>query len=209
MTASPPQGPARFVAALERLDRGQLAGLRRSLGGDERGVYWLQGLYARTGYGDARPHQHAALRLVAGLYALRPGKEPAPDDGAAPDESSPNADAAPPSTTPTSTTTIGRLMGQLYRAQDERPSTEKRFLALLDADREGLEHHLRQSVALLAAHDLTPDWTRLTADLLYWGDPVRRTWARDFYREASREPGDQDQSAGDLSASTDDQGGAP
>lgn len=174
--------PARFVAELARLERGSLAQLRRSLGGDERDVYWLESLYVRSGYGTAKDFEKDILRLVAGLYALKPRARR--DEGDAAEEETLPADTADPEKGPS----IGTLMGQLYLAQGARPSTEKRFLALLDADRDGLPYHLRQAVALLASEDLTPNWARLTRDLLRWGDRVRREWAQDFYREISREP---------------------
>lgn len=172
---------ARFVSELARLDRGDLAGLRRSLGGDERGAYWLEGLYVRSGYGQEDASRKTMLGLVAGLYALKP---PIRDDGEEepePEQEQAEAKAASPAPS------IGVLMGRLYTAQGARPSTEKRFLALLDADRGGLPHHLRQAVTLLATEHLTPDWTGLVGDLLYWGDRVRRKWARDFYGEIYRD----------------------
>ena len=172
---------ARFVNELARLERGQLAQLRRGLGGDERSVYWLEGLYARTGYGAAPKPTRDALQLLAGLYALRPQ---ARDEGEEPDIPGEAAAAAKAEHAPS----IGRLMGRLYVAQGARPSTEKRFLALLDADRDGLNYQMRQAVMLLATEDLTPDWVRLASDLLHWGDPVRRRWAREFYSEIHREP---------------------
>lgn len=176
--------PARFVAELGRLERGPLAQLRRGLGGDERGVYWLEGLYTRTGYGTAEPYQKEALGLVAGLYALKPQAQQ--EEGDAAEVEPPPAGNADSEKGPS----IGLLMGRLYLAQDRRPSTEKRFLALLDADRDGLNYQMRQAVTLLATEDLTPDWVRLTRDLLRWGDRVRRQWAQDFYREISREAKD-------------------
>lgn len=176
--------PARFARELSRLERGKLAQLRRGLGGDERSVYWLEGLYARTGYLEASPTGKEALKLVAGLYALKPKAQ---DDGDAAEQS---AEIAPePSRKAVS---IGKQMGQLYLRQDRRPSTEKRFLALLDADREGIGHHMRQAVTLLATADLTPDWEKLVTDLLYWNDRTRREWARDFYAEIYREESRQD-----------------
>lgn len=175
--------PARFVAELSRLERGPFAQLRRGLGGDERGVYWLEGLYTRTGYGEAKPFEKEALGLVAGLYALKPQARQDEGDAAKVEPPAENADTEKgPS--------IGLLMGRLYLAQGSRPSTEKRFLALLDADRDGLNYQMRQAVTLLDTEDLTPDWVRLTTDLLRWGDRVRRGWAQDFYREISREAKD-------------------
>ncbi|MBZ9751896.1 type I-E CRISPR-associated protein Cse2/CasB [Deinococcus sp. HMF7604] len=177
--------PARFVAELNRLERGPRAQLRRGLGGDERSVYWLEGIYARTGYDRAQPYERAALQLLAGLYALQPKTD---DDSDLTEDTSPE-----PPEKAAKANTIGRLMGRLYLAQDARPSTEKRFLALLDTDRDGLNHQLRQAVMLLSAGDLTPDWVRLTGDLLHWGDSVRRQWAQDFYQEtAPKAPSRQD-----------------
>lgn len=62
-------------------------------------------------------------------------------------------------------------------------STEKRFIALLDADEDQLPHRLRQMVALLGEQPI--DFDTLLSDLLRWrGDDkhVQTTWARDFYR---------------------------
>lgn len=62
-------------------------------------------------------------------------------------------------------------------------STERRFIALLDADREQLPHRLRQMVALLKEQTL--DFGALLTDLLRWQDerkPTQNAWARQFYR---------------------------
>ncbi len=175
--------PAAFVQLLQELDRGELAQLRRTLSGDEASAYWLERLYIRAGYGQGRENRsaRAMLGLLAGLYALKP--KPQKEEQAS-EETGGSAEGA--SDAASSGVTVGALMGQLYLLQGKRPSTEKRFLTLLDADREGLRYHLRQAVNLLAAEDLTPDWERLAADLVYWGDPVRRRWASDFYGEVAR-----------------------
>ncbi|MEW6316030.1 MAG: type I-E CRISPR-associated protein Cse2/CasB [Pseudomonadota bacterium] len=62
-------------------------------------------------------------------------------------------------------------------------STERRFISLLDADREQLPHRLRQMVALLDEQPI--DFETLLDDLLRWNSESKRTqnaWARDFYR---------------------------
>jgi CRISPR system Cascade subunit CasB len=62
-------------------------------------------------------------------------------------------------------------------------STERRFISLLDADREQLAHRLRQMVALLGEQPI--DFGALLDDLLRWNSESKRTqnaWARDFYR---------------------------
>ena len=67
-------------------------------------------------------------------------------------------------------------------------STERRFIALLDADRDQLPHRLRQIIALLKEQSI--DFDALLAGLLYWEDDQKRTqnaWARDFYRNLNHE----------------------
>lgn len=162
---------------LSHLDRGQLAQLRRSLGDDLPGqsVPWLEGLYLRSGLYGLPDRQWRALAVVAGLYALI--ERPDADDE--------------PQPAPEFRDSFGRTFGQLYLAQEQRPSTEKRFLALLDADMDGLPYALRQAVTLLKAAGMRPDWVQLMADINFWehdtaGERVRRRWARDFYRSAER-----------------------
>lgn len=193
--AAPPS--ARYeplVLNLSRLDRSQLAGLRRSLGDDRPGqsVPWLEGVFLRSGLGQLHDAQWRALAVVASLYALieRP-------DGEAEAEA-----------TPEHRDSFGRTFGQLYLAQEQRPSTEKRFLALLDADMDGLPYALRQAVTLLGADGRRPDWVQLMADVGWWdhntaGDRVRRRWALDFYRSAERRSEtDTDADSADLPTGT-------
>ncbi len=62
-------------------------------------------------------------------------------------------------------------------------STERRFISLLDADREQLPHRLRQMVALLGEQPI--DFEALLDDLLRWNGESKHTqnaWARNFYR---------------------------
>lgn len=71
-------------------------------------------------------------------------------------------------------------------------STERRFISVLDADREQLPHRLRQMIALLGEQSI--DFDALLRDLLNWNDERKRTqlaWARDFYRALNPYPQDQ------------------
>ena len=64
-------------------------------------------------------------------------------------------------------------------------STERRFIALLDADSDQLSHRLRQMVKLL--NDQLIDFDALLKRLQYWNNDQKYTqnqWARDFYRNA-------------------------
>lgn len=67
-------------------------------------------------------------------------------------------------------------------------STEKRFVTLLDADRDQLPHRLRQMIALLKEQAV--DFDDLLKQLLHWNDDQKRVqnaWARDFYRNVNNE----------------------
>lgn len=69
-----------------------------------------------------------------------------------------------------------------YQTATGSTSTERRFISLLDADRDQLPHRLRQIIALLKGHPI--DFEALLKGLLYWNDDQRCTqisWARDFY----------------------------
>ena len=71
----------------------------------------------------------------------------------------------------------------LHQIASGSASTERRFIHLLDADREQLPHRLRQMVALLNEQPL--DFQSLLNDLLFWNRDDKReqnVWARTFYR---------------------------
>ena len=77
------------------------------------------------------------------------------------------------------------------RSKDDRQrltSTEKRFVTLLDADRDQLPYRLRQMIALLKEQPI--DFDALLKDLLKWNDdqkPTQNAWARSFYRNMNQE----------------------
>lgn len=71
----------------------------------------------------------------------------------------------------------------LHQLASQSASTERRFIALLDADADALPYRLRQIVALLK--DQSIDFDALLKDLLRWSSPGKHTqnlWARQFYR---------------------------
>jgi CRISPR system Cascade subunit CasB len=70
-----------------------------------------------------------------------------------------------------------------HQLKSRSDSTERRFINLLDADREQLPHRLRQMVALL--NDQSIDFQTLLIDLIHWDSESKSTqirWARNFYR---------------------------
>jgi CRISPR system Cascade subunit CasB len=81
---------------------------------------------------------------------------------------------------------IGRACA-IHQVVSGSASTERRFIAMLDADSDQLPHRLRQTLALLKEH--TIDFDDLLKGLLYWNDDQKRTqnaWARDFYRNVNQ-----------------------
>lgn len=190
-----------FIDCLSRLERGQLAELRRSLGDDRPGdsAQFLEGVIVRSGMVKGN---RQAQYLIASLYALieRPHNDESEDETTA--------------RVTREGKSLGHLLGTKHvkqnkcfgRKPDDSSSTEKRFLALLDADADALPYQLRQAVALLKGSDVKPDWARLLSDVSGWnsdwGDLIRRRWAEDFYRVAAYE-GRDDSSDNTTDAQTD------
>lgn len=82
---------------------------------------------------------------------------------------------------------IGEAVAQ-HQLLSGSASTERRFIALLDADADELPYRLRQMVALLK--DQAIDFDALLADLLRWHAPDKRIqnqWARQFYRTLQKD----------------------
>lgn len=163
-----------FIRALSQLDRASLANLRRSVAAETHRAYFLERhiFAANIGHYPSR-----LLYLVAGLYALveRPHNTETQEDQDARAE--------------TEGKSLATLLGNLSRIKNDT-STEKRFLALLDADEDGLPYHLRQTVMLLNGQNVKPDWARLLKDIgtwhhPEWGENVRQRWAKDFYRAST------------------------
>jgi len=67
---------------------------------------------------------------------------------------------------------------------DEKRQREKRFIDLLDTDREELSYKLRQAITLIARDGIGLDWVRLVRHLGHWNHPdrwVQKEWARGFW----------------------------
>jgi len=177
-----------FIAHLCELakhDRGALAHLRRSLG-FAPGAFPPAYPYVERFVPRGRPANdpwRKALYLTAGLFARHPEHRE--------DES------------------LASALGRLARAR-ESASIERRFIALLGAESDGLPNMLRQVASLLAADGHPCDYGSLLNDLGVWlrpldsdgRDRIRQRWARDFYRtyDTTLETADNDQS--DLNEST-------
>lgn len=151
----------RFLEVLEGLRSGRewtraRAVLRRSLAFDPGGyppaMPYVEPFLQSAGNEGWRREAHY---LVAGLFALKDGEH---KEGR----------------------TLARALWEAKQAR-QSDSLEKRFLALLDADRDQIAHRLRQAVGLVEGG---LDFAQLLEDLLHWFDPRRRVqarWAREFY----------------------------
>lgn len=159
-----------FIDHLQQLaksNRGALAELRRSLtfapGTVPRIFPYVEPFIASDEHPDSA--RRLAHYLVAGLYALHPQQQGV---------------------------TLAKAMGALYRKQKLSPSTEGRFITLLESNAGTLAEPLRHCVTLLRTHNLAINYRTLLSDLTIWLNPtspdpldiLRRRWASDFYSAA-------------------------
>jgi CRISPR system Cascade subunit CasB len=69
---------------------------------------------------------------------------------------------------------------------------DQRFVALLDADSEGLFEHLRHAILLVRAHQIRVDWNDLLIAMFGWNREdrvIQRLWARAYW---GNEEGEED-----------------
>lgn len=158
----------------ERAGRGKnlaaLAALRRGLGkrpGEVPDVFPYVVPYIASWLPRQRQDDYF---LVASLFATHPRLWAHPDD--------------PRAHEPTNLGASLRLLSTAIAGG----SVEKRFTALLNAEREDLPEHLRHAVSLLKSHDIPLDWLQLLLDLRGWdweSHRIQREWARAFWRVVS------------------------
>jgi CRISPR system Cascade subunit CasB len=166
-----------LVAHVASLDRAALATLRHSLS-FAPGTWPHAFPIVEPFVASAPPARRAIAYLVAGLMAWSRGTEPGDGD-------------------------MGAACARLRSASDSG-SIERRFLDLLDADRDALPHRLRQMVALMASKSITPAWSELIRDLAAWDHPdryVQQRWARSFYRSDAE--ADDDETSPSAATTTD------
>lgn len=100
---------------------------------------------------------------------------------------------------PLSTETAYHDMGRVFRflavqqpGKEATQSLQRRFTALLDANRRDIAHHLRQAIAQAksARNPVAINYRRLLLDLIDWDNAdkfVQRRWARHFFFEPKNE----------------------
>lgn len=87
----------------------------------------------------------------------------------------------------------GRSLGvamRMVNESTESDSIEKRFVALLDADREQVPIHLRHAIQLCQSRQIGLDYNLLLRHMLQWNAPRRWTqlqWAREFWGRNQRD----------------------
>ena len=153
-----------WLESLNEKDTKVRAVLRRSLAFDPGAFVPAYPYVEPFLKGEDNPWQREMLYLVAGVWAAhwREGRNGAP-------------------------LPIGKACAA-YQTASGSTSTERRFINLLDADRDQLPHRLRQMIALLKEQSI--DFDGLLNGILYWNDDQKRTqnsWARDFYRNLKHE----------------------
>ncbi|MBB5801238.1 CRISPR system Cascade subunit CasB [Saccharothrix ecbatanensis] len=140
-----------------------LARLRRTFSGPRQEAEAYEYVFTH----DPPRSEEEAWLLVAGLFALHP--QPRRD--------------------PSRRGSMGGSMGELEARRGL--AAARRFTDLVARDRDGLPHHLRQTIRLLASHDITVNYDQLLDDLaILLGDDyreqdvrsVRLRWAREFHR---------------------------
>ena len=160
----------RFVAGLtqlvEREDRAALAALRRALGTPPGSQAEAARVVYRLLPANLSQWRERDCWLLAGLLALHPRALGTPPDG----QYRPN---------------LADSLRRLARQEHVSPEgVERRLIALLNAEREDLDDHLRHAVAQLRAHDIAIDYVQLMRDLRSWSAEerwVQRRWARAFW----------------------------
>jgi len=146
---------------VEREDRGALAQLRRGLGkppGSCAAMYPYVVPWLRT---DCPPWEQDAHYLVASLFAS-------------------HADHSD------HFRSMGETMRRVGAASGDDASTERRFVALLNASGDELPDHLRHAVALAKSKGVSVNYERLCKDIMNWNSDfrnVQKAWAADFWAQ--------------------------
>ncbi len=157
-----PRGGEKDVRESEH--RAELATLRRGLGRDAGTVMEMYRYIGPLLPSGARRQEEDAYFQVAALFALHPSHWPRPEGGPR--------------------NNFGASFRRLRLADGSTESVEKRFVALLDASSETIAHHLRHSVSLMRAKDVSVNYLLLLRDIQRWSSDdrwIQRDWARAYW----------------------------
>jgi CRISPR system Cascade subunit CasB len=154
-----------FIAALDQLDAGGRARLKRNAGRTLAEAHDGHRVFFQALPYDIHERAHEDYFLIATLFPLVAHRHQAGSLG-------------------TSLRQVRHLRGGAHDGRTN--SLDRRVQALLDSDREQLPFRLRQAVRLIAAEreHVALDWARLLRDVRSWEHPERRVqlrWARDYF----------------------------
>lgn len=152
-------------------DRGALAALRKGVG-EPGGWHPATAMVVDRAIGNVRlsRSEDEVLFMTAALFGLHPVVAP-------------RKEATYPPSLLASLSTWMQMVNRI--SDDDRKAMDRRVLALLNADREDLLHHLRHLIGMLRGSDVGIDWLRLARDVKAWDlaeRRVQRAWARDWWR---------------------------
>jgi CRISPR system Cascade subunit CasB len=175
-----------LTGLVDREDRASLAALRRGLGkapGEAAEAYRYVVPWLRR---DSPPWEDDVYFLVASLFALHQKNWKAVASNRR-------------------TTNLGASFARMAN-EVEGGSVERRFVALLNCDRDDLPEHLRHAISLLKSKEVPVDWTQLLQQIQDWARydrRVQREWARAFWGALpGSESADSGSTSGDGNPST-------
>lgn len=142
-----------LIGLKSRDDKGALAVLRRGLGKDGGTADMYPYIFR---FNPPKWHENSYF-LVASLFAFHPMHTDA-DIG------------------------FGKAVLRL-KQKNSSNSLEKRFIRLLDADREELSTLLRSFFSMFKSEDIALNYHSFMRDMIYFGENVTKQWARDFWYE--------------------------
>lgn len=167
----------------DREDRGALAALRRGLG-KPPGTVFSMAPYVEPWVAKSSDRDRRLYYLVATLFASHPGVK--------------RTTIGEEESTDRYQRNMGDVFASVARA-DKRPDekyedsvrrTERRFVALLNADSEDFPQHLRHAVSLAKSKGVGVDFAALLSDLRAWDSDsrwVQQRWAASFWGNRSLE----------------------
>ncbi len=153
-----------FIAALQQLDAGGRARLKRNAGRPLTEARDIHRVFFQALPNDVDPRQDDIFFLIATLFPLVPHRATTGNLGAS----------------------LRQVRLVRSTSDNQMNSLDRRFQALLDSDREQLRFRLGQAVRLIAAErdQATLNWEQLLRDVLQWEHPdhyVQLRWARDYF----------------------------
>jgi CRISPR system Cascade subunit CasB len=155
----------RFVAHLASLarreDRGGLAALRKGLAAPPGTEPACYPYVFPFIPPDLAPWKERVAFTIASLFALHP-----------------------------ESTDRGNLGTSFRQIESPSESTERRFVALLNAHPDDLPDHLRQAISLLRSNDVRVNWLQLLRDIESWNRDdriVQRNWAAQYWGSTAPE----------------------